>query len=72
MQLYRKPRERRVRIESEWFALADERMPLAFWVSVAHGVRRRRGTRRQTGKMAALVAEQRKLWQDRPNKCKQI
>ena len=44
MQLYRKPRERRVRIESEWFALADERMPLAFWVSVAHEVRPHGGT----------------------------
>lgn len=72
MQLYRKPRERRVRIESEWFALADERMPLAFWVSVAHEVRRRRVTRRQTGKMAALVAEQTKMWKDRSTYCKQI
>lgn len=72
MQLYRKPRERRVRIESEWFGLADERMPLAFWVSVAHEVRRRRVTRRQTDKMAALIAEQTKMWKDRSTSCKQI
>ena len=72
MQIYRKPRQRRLRIESEWFSLVDEKMPLAFWASVAHEVRRRRVTRKQTAKMAALVAEQRKLWNDRTTKCKQI
>ena len=41
MQIYRKPRQRRLRIESEWFSLVEERMPLAFWASVAHEVRRR-------------------------------
>jgi len=72
MQIYRKPRQRRLRIETEWFSLVDERMPLAFWASVAHEVRRRRVTRKQTAKMAALVAEQRKLWQDHDDKCKNI
>ena len=72
MQIYRKPRQRRLRIETEWFSLVDERMPLAFWASVAHEVRRRRVTRKQTAKMAALVAEQRKRWNDRADKCKNI
>ena len=72
MQIYRKPRQRRLRIESEWLSLIDEKMPLAFWASVAHEVRRRRVTRKQTAKMAALVAEQRKLWNERTTKCKQI
>ena len=72
MQIYRKPRQRRLRIESEWFSLIDEKMPLAFWASVAHEVRRRRVTRKQTAKMASLVAEQRKLWQQGTTKCKQI
>jgi hypothetical protein len=62
MQIYRKPRERRVRIEAEWFGLVNERMPWAFWCAVSHEVRRRRVTRRQTAKMKALVEEQRRLW----------
>ena len=72
MQLYRKPRQRKLRIEAEWFSLVDERMPMAFWVTVAHEVRRRRVTRRQTDKMAALVTEQRKLWKVGADGCKQI
>ena len=72
MQIYRKPRQRRLRIEAEWFSLIDERMPLAFWATVAHEVRRQRVTRKQTAKMAALVQSQRKLWKDDPTKCKKI
>ena len=63
MQLYRKPRQRKLRIEAEWFSLVNERMPMAFWATVAHEVRRRRVTRSQRSKMRALVDEQKKIWQ---------
>lgn len=63
MKLWRKPRERRLRIEAEWFSLVNDRMPMAFWATVAHEVRRRRVTRSQRGKMRALVDEQKKIWQ---------
>lgn len=65
MQIYRKPKERRTRIEAEWFGLLDERMPMAFWCAVSHEVRRRRVTRKQTGKLKALIQEQRRIWNEK-------